>query len=87
MTQPPHTTEQPKGEVWHSQSAEEVLAQLGSGATGLSAQEAAQCLPMVAVPVRRIVMMVLRRRPRVAQDPNNLPNDRLERLAPKGATA
>jgi Cu2+-exporting ATPase len=34
----------PKGEAWHSQSAEEVLAQLSSAATGLSAQEAAKRL-------------------------------------------
>jgi len=35
---------QPKGEAWHSQSAEEVLAKLGSAAAGLSAQEAAKRL-------------------------------------------
>jgi Ca2+-transporting ATPase len=35
---------QPKGEAWQSQSVEEVLAQLGSAATGLSATEAAQRL-------------------------------------------
>src|SRR6185436_15219438 len=35
---------QPQGKAWHSQSAEGVLAQLGSAATGLSAQEAAQRL-------------------------------------------
>ena len=39
-----HPAQQPKGKAWHSQSAEEVLAQLGSAATGLSAQEAAQRL-------------------------------------------
>ena len=33
-----------KGAAWHCQSAEEALAQLGSAATGLSAQEAAQRL-------------------------------------------
>jgi hypothetical protein len=32
---------QPKGNAWHGQSAEEVLAQLGSSATGLTAAEAA----------------------------------------------
>ncbi len=32
----------PQSKAWHSQSAEEVLAQLNSAATGLSAQEAAQ---------------------------------------------
>src|SRR5450759_5017755 len=40
----PASSAQPKGEAWHSQSAEEVLAQLDSAATGLSAQEAAQRL-------------------------------------------
>ncbi len=35
---------QPKGKAWHSQSGEEVLAQLGSAVTGLSATEAAQRL-------------------------------------------
>ena len=35
---------QPTGTAWHSQSAEEVLAHLGSSATGLSAQEATQRL-------------------------------------------
>ena len=34
----------PEGKAWHSQSAEEALAHLGSSATGLSAQEAAQRL-------------------------------------------
>lgn len=34
----------PEGKAWHSQSAKEVLAQLGSAATGLSAAEAAQRL-------------------------------------------
>jgi P-type Ca2+ transporter type 2C len=40
----PQTTAQPKGKAWHHQSAEDVLAHLGSSATGLSAQEAAQRL-------------------------------------------
>ena len=44
MTQPPPIAEHPKGEAWHNRSAEEVLAHLGSSATGLSAQEAAQRL-------------------------------------------
>ena len=44
MTQPSAIVVQPKGEDWHNQSAEEVLAQLGSTATGLSATEAAQRL-------------------------------------------
>lgn len=44
MTPAPALVEQPKGNAWHSQSAEEVLARLGSSATGLSAQEAAQRL-------------------------------------------
>ncbi len=44
MTPPPARAEQPKGKAWHSQSAEEALALLGSSATGLSAQEAAQRL-------------------------------------------
>ena len=35
---------QPKAEAWHSQPAEEVLAQLGSAAAGLSAQDAAKRL-------------------------------------------
>jgi len=35
---------QPKNITWHSQSAEDVLTQLGSSANGLSAQEAAQRL-------------------------------------------
>ena len=87
MTQPPHTTEQPKEEVWHRQSAEEVLAQLASTATGLSAQAPVQRLAMVAMLVRLMVIVVLRGRPEVAKDPNNQPNGRLERLAEKGATA
>src|SRR3989338_1536885 len=44
MNHTPAIVEHPKGKTWHSQSAEEVLAQLGSAATGLSAQEAAQRL-------------------------------------------
>jgi Ca2+-transporting ATPase len=44
MTPAPPSAEQPKGEAWHNRSAEEVLAHLGSSATGLSAQEAAQRL-------------------------------------------
>jgi Ca2+-transporting ATPase len=44
MITAPSIAEQPKGKAWHSQSAEEVLAQLGSAATGLSAQEAARRL-------------------------------------------
>ena len=44
MTQPPPITEHPKGEAWHNRSAEEVLAHLGSSATGLLAAEAAQRL-------------------------------------------
>ena len=44
MTITPAITAQPKGKAWHSLSAEEVLAQLGSVATGLSATEAAQRL-------------------------------------------
>jgi len=44
MTLPPYIDEHPKGKDWHSQSAGEVLAQLGSATTGLSATEAAQRL-------------------------------------------
>jgi Ca2+-transporting ATPase len=44
MSPAPAPVEQPRGKAWHSQSAEEVLAYLGSSATGLSAQEAAQRL-------------------------------------------
>ncbi len=44
MTSATAGTEQPKGKAWHNQSAEEVLAQLGSAATGLSAAEAAKRL-------------------------------------------
>ena len=44
-TKMPHAgPEHPKGKAWHSQSAEEVLSQLGSAATGLSAAEAAKYL-------------------------------------------
>ncbi|MBS1212721.1 MAG: Calcium-transporting ATPase (modular protein) [Proteobacteria bacterium] len=42
--QAPPIAEHPKGEAWHLRSAEEVLAGLGSAATGLSAQEAGQRL-------------------------------------------
>ena len=38
------TASKPKGKAWHSQSAEKVLAHLGSAATGLSVQEAAKRL-------------------------------------------
>jgi len=44
VTTAPATVEQPKNGTWHNLSAEEVLSQLGSAATGLSAQEAAQRL-------------------------------------------
>ncbi len=44
MTTSPATAARPKREAWHSQSAEEVLAHLGSAATGLSAVEAAERL-------------------------------------------
>ncbi len=36
--------DQPKDEVWHNRSAEDVLAHFGSTADGLSAQEAARRL-------------------------------------------
>src|SRR3989338_2304711 len=42
MNLTPTIVEHPKNKAWHSQSAEEVLAQIGSAAAGLSAQEAAQ---------------------------------------------
>ena len=42
MAQPPPIAEPLKDEAWHNRSAEEVLAQLGTSTTGLSAQEAAQ---------------------------------------------
>jgi len=44
MTTTPDVDAQPKGKAWHNQSAEEVLAQLGSTATGLSTAEVAQRL-------------------------------------------
>jgi len=44
MTPAPAIAEQPKGKAWHSQSAEEVLAQLASTSEGLSSHEAAQRL-------------------------------------------
>jgi len=44
MTTAPAIAAQPKGEAWHSQSSEDVLAKFGSAATGLSATEAAQRL-------------------------------------------
>ena len=44
MTTAPAIAAQPKGKAWHSLSNEEVPAQLGSVATGLSAPEAARRL-------------------------------------------
>ena len=44
MTTAPGNAEPPKGKAWHNLSAEEVLAQLGSAAPGLSVAEAAQRL-------------------------------------------
>ena len=44
MTTAPAIAAQPKGNAWHSQSAEEVLVQLGSAVSGLSAPEAARRL-------------------------------------------
>jgi P-type Ca2+ transporter type 2C len=44
MITPPAIAPRPKGKAWHSQSPEEVLAQLASSADGLSSQEAAQRL-------------------------------------------
>ena len=44
MTTAPANAARPEAEAWHSHSAEEVLAQVGSAATGLSATEAAQRL-------------------------------------------
>ncbi|WP_319585678.1 cation-transporting P-type ATPase [uncultured Desulfobulbus sp.] len=44
MTPPSATNEPPKGTAWYHRSAEEVLAELGSKATGLSATEAGQRL-------------------------------------------
>ena len=44
MTESPPLMGHPTSDAWHSQSGEEVLAQLGAAATGLSAQQAAQRL-------------------------------------------
>jgi len=44
MTPAPAITEQSQGKAWHSQSAEEVLAQLASTLEGLASHEAAQRL-------------------------------------------
>ena len=44
MTPMPAIAEQPKDKAWHSQSAQEVLAQLGSSEAGLSSSEATQRL-------------------------------------------
>jgi len=44
MTTAPGNAEPPKGKAWHTLSAEDLLAQLGSAATGLSAPEASQRL-------------------------------------------
>lgn len=44
MTASPAIAAQPKGEAWHSLSAEDALAKLGSAAAGLSATEAAKRL-------------------------------------------
>ena len=44
MIPAPAIVAQPEDKAWHSQSADEVLAQLGSAATGLSATEATQRL-------------------------------------------
>lgn len=44
MTRALPITDPPKSEAWHNRSAEEVLAHLGSSATGLLAAEAAQRL-------------------------------------------
>ncbi|MBI4582682.1 MAG: hypothetical protein HY717_01420 [Planctomycetes bacterium] len=44
MTTAPSIAERPKGKAWYSQSAEEVLARLGSAATGLSVAEVARRL-------------------------------------------
>src|SRR5690349_20035617 len=40
----PARASEPQSKAWHNQSAEDVLAQLGTTAAGLSAQEAAQRL-------------------------------------------
>ena len=44
MKETPPLPVSPKGKAWHSLSAEEVLAQLGSAAAGLSGAEAAKRL-------------------------------------------
>jgi Ca2+-transporting ATPase len=44
MKSPSTIAAQPPGKAWHSLSSEEVLAQLGSAATGLTAQEVAKRL-------------------------------------------
>lgn len=44
MTTAPAIAAQPNGKVWHRLSTEDVLAQLGSAATGLSTPEAARRL-------------------------------------------
>jgi len=44
MIQAPPIAEHPKGKTWHSQSAEEVLAEFGTTADGLSSQEAVRRL-------------------------------------------
>ncbi|MGZ9159023.1 MAG: cation-translocating P-type ATPase, partial [Nitrospira sp.] len=44
MTTAPAIAEPPKGKAWHSQSAQEVLAQLGSSEAGLSLTETTQRL-------------------------------------------
>ncbi|MHB1308089.1 MAG: cation-transporting P-type ATPase, partial [Limisphaerales bacterium] len=44
MTQSPNIAPQPKVEFWHHRSTEELLAQFGSTASGLSAPEAARRL-------------------------------------------
>jgi len=44
MTTAPAVAEQTTGKAWHSQSVEEVLAQLASTSQGLSSTEAAQRL-------------------------------------------
>ncbi len=44
MTSAPTIAAQPKNQAWHNLSAEDVLTQVGSSATGLSAREAAERL-------------------------------------------
>jgi Ca2+-transporting ATPase len=44
MNPPTATAEDPKSRAWHRRSAEDALAQLGSAAAGLAAQEAAKRL-------------------------------------------